>query len=297
MEMTALTTTGSNETSIASATAQAQASVQARYVMAMQRPRMMDQVRVNILNECKRPKFAEGAKYNKPIGKGIEGPSIRYVEAALRCMGNILTETPTIYDDSSKRIVRVIVTDLESNTTYQKDVTVTKTVERTSIKDNQPYLSSRLNSYGKTTYTVEATDDDILNKEGALISKAIRTLGLRIIPGDIVEESMEMVEKVQNNEISNAPEEARKKLVDGFASLNVHPSDLVMYLKHDLAKCTPAELAKLRKIYVTLANGEAVWSDYVSTEAPQSESSTAETEQNKTESSELKDLLGRTKKK
>jgi hypothetical protein len=42
--------------------------------------------------ECDRPRFAEVARYSKPQGSTkVTGPSIRFVEAALRCLGNIAT--------------------------------------------------------------------------------------------------------------------------------------------------------------------------------------------------------------
>src|SRR5688572_6266963 len=85
------------ETSVSAAAAQAKAMVEARYVMALKRPRVWDQVRQDILKECKRPSFAhnKSAFYRKPIGQGVEGLGIRFTEVALRCMTNVLIETTT----------------------------------------------------------------------------------------------------------------------------------------------------------------------------------------------------------
>src|SRR5258708_6569465 len=69
--------------------AQAKAQIEARYVMAERHPRDLDVVRQRMLKECRRPVFAGVARYRKPIGKGVEGPSIRFAEAAIRLMGNI----------------------------------------------------------------------------------------------------------------------------------------------------------------------------------------------------------------
>lgn len=128
--------------------AQVEASVKARYSMAIMRPRDFDAVRERILKDARRPSFAACAIYHKPVGNGIEGPSIRFVEAALRAMGNIFTETVVTYDDAEKRIVRVSVTDLETNTYYNQDVTIQKTVERNSVKPGETFISQRLNSRG-----------------------------------------------------------------------------------------------------------------------------------------------------
>ena len=253
--------TRSAETASTAVAAQARAAVEARYVMAVKRPRDMDQVRLNILKECKRPGFAAVARYRKPVGDGIEGPSIRFAEAALRCMTNVMPEVATVYEDAEKRIQRVTVTDLEANVTYSSDVTIEKTVERNKLKDGQVPIKSRTNSVGKTTYLVEATEDDLLNKSGALVSKALRTLALRIIPGDILEEAMAQVVETLEKEDAKDPSAARKKLVDVFASFGVKPSDLRDYLGHDLDGVTPAELTELRAVGASLRDGEATWKD------------------------------------
>ena len=250
------------ETASSGAAAQAAAMVQARFVMAMQRPRDIDDVRVRLLKECKRPGFAAVAEYNKPIGKGVRGPSIRFVEAALRCLGNVDTDAVTVFDDDTKRLVTVYVTDLETNTTYKKSVTITKTVERRNVKGYE-VLGSRVNSYGDTVYIVRATDDDILNKEGALVSKALRTLGLRIIPGDLVDEAMDLCRHTVAAKDKEDPDAARKRLADAFSAIGVGPADLAQYLGHSLGQTTPAELADLRQVYATLKDGEAKWSDYL----------------------------------
>ncbi len=254
------------ETASSAVAAQAKAAIEARYVMALRRPRDLDGVRVRLLAECRRKGFADAAIYSKPVGgKLIEGPSVRFAEAAIRCMGNILPETATIYDDASKRIVRQSVTDLESNVTYIKDVVIEKVVERTSLKDGQVAISERTNSTGKRTYLVTATEDALLNKEGALVSKAMRSSALRILPGDILDECMELCQKTISDQAAKDPAGERKHLADGFARMGVQPEALKAYLGHALDACTPAELVDLRKTYSTLKDGEATWQDVMET--------------------------------
>jgi len=251
----------SNETAIASATAQAKAAIEARYTMALHRPRDMDEVRTRFLKECARPSVADVAVYNKPIGKGVKGPSIRLAEIAMRCLTNVLSDTATLYDDDDKRIVRVIATDLESNVTYTKDVTITKVVERSSVPEGEQPISVRTNSQGRKTYTVKGTDDDILNKEGALISKALRTLVLRLFPGDILDEGLGVVYATKANTNATDPDAAKRKLVDAFARLGVSALALKEYLGHELAQSTPGEIGELREVWATLNDGEATWNE------------------------------------
>lgn len=250
----------SNETHASALAAQTEAEVKARYAMALSRPRNFMAVRERMLADAQRPNFAATAIYHKPVGKGVEGPSIRFVESAIRAMGNILVATPSIYDDESKRIVRVSVTDLESNTYYSQDVTIVKTVERSSVKQGEKVLSQRLNSYGKLTYTVPATDDDILNKANALISKAVRTLGLRLIPGDLVDEALWMVRQTMSREDATDPKASLRRLVDAFHSVGVTADELTAYVGHNLeAVMTPAEISDLRNIYTAIKDGETTW--------------------------------------
>lgn len=249
------------ETASTAIAAQSKAMVESRYIMAMRQPRNWDAVRQDLIKECKRPSFAnnKSAYYIKPIGQGVEGLGIRFVEVALRCMKNVLVETTMIFEDDLKEVHRVSVTDLEANITYPLDVRVSKTVERSKPSDDGSYIAMRLNSRNKPVYTVPANDDDLLNKRGALISKAIRTIGLRIIPGDLCDEAEMIIKKVRLDEAARDPDAERKRIVDAFADIGVTPTDLVAYLGHDIAKCSPAQIVELRGIYGAVKDGEATW--------------------------------------
>lgn len=255
------TTLSVQETASTAIAAQSKAMVESRYIMAMRNPRNWDQVRLDIIAECKRPAFAnnKSAYYKKPIGQGAEGLGIRFVEVALRCMKNVLIETNMIFEDDQKEIHRVSVTDLESNVTYPLDIKVTKTVERSKPSDDGSYISARKNSFGKITYTVTAQDDDLLNKRGAMISKAVRTLGLRIIPGDLCDEAEAIIKKIRLDNAAQDPGAERKRIVDAFSDIGVNAVDLVAYLGHPIDQCSPAQLVDLRGIYGAIKDGEATW--------------------------------------
>ncbi len=248
-----------NETAGAAAAAQSKALVEARYTMAVRFPRNEDEVRQKLLKECKRPSFAAVAIYRKPIGQGIEGPSIRFAETAIRLMKNITIETMTVYDDREKRIVRVMVTDLEANVPYSQDVTIEKTVERRSVKQGDEVLRSRTNKQGITVHIIVGTDDDILNKQNALISKAIRTQGLRLVPGDLIDEAMTAVYATRRSEDAKDPDAAKRSVFDAFGSIGVRPKDLTDWLGHKGETLTPKELSDLRGLYSAIKDGETNW--------------------------------------
>lgn len=257
------------ETATAAMAQQATAMVQARYMVAINRPRDLDVVRQKLLKECHRPSFAEVARYRKPIGRGVEGPSIRFAEAAIRCMGNIVPETLTVYDDREKRIVRVNVTDLEANVSYGKDVTIPKAVERRSVKQGDTVLRQRTNSKGEPVFLIEATDDEILNQENALISKALRTLGLRLVPGDLVDEAMDAVLETLRNRDAQDPDAAKRQLFDAFSKVGVSADQLKEFLGHKAEVLNPKELADLRGLYAALRDGETSWREIMDARQPE----------------------------
>jgi len=266
-----------NETAAHAVATRAKAQIEARYIMALKRPRSWDEVRTRLLRECKRPGFARAARYHKPIGKGVEGPSIRFAEAAIRYMTNLNVETTVTYDDPSKTILRVSVTDLEANVPYEQDVTVQKTVESKKLARGQRPLGQRTNSWGDTVYLVEATDDQVLNKTNALVSKALRTLALRLLPGDILEECMDECIRVARDADAQDPDRARKALADSFDTMGVRPSQLERYLGHSLDTINPAELLKLRALYAAIRDGETSWSEVEASAEPESEEKKATT--------------------
>lgn len=259
------------ETASTAIAAQSKAMVESRYIMAMRNPRNMDQVRQDLIKECRRPSFAnnKSAYYVKPIGQGVEGLGIRFVEVALRCMKNVLVETTMIFEDADKEVHRVSVTDLEANITYPLDVRVSKTVERSKPLDDGSYISVRKNSYGKPVYTIPGTDDDLLNKRGALISKAVRTVGLRIIPGDLCDEAEEIIKRVRLDQAAADPDAERKRLADAFLEIGVKAADLTDYLGHALDTCSPPEMVTLRGIYGAIRDGEATWQGVMANKSEQ----------------------------
>lgn len=251
-----------SEMSSTAMAAQAEASVKARYAVAIRQPRDLDEVREKILKECNRPLFAEQAIYKKPLGKNVEGLSIRFVEAAIRCMTNLLTETMVVYDDQDKRVLRVSVTDLETNVSYFQDVTFEKTIERKKPQEGDVVLKKRRNSYGEYVCTIRARDDDdIINKQNALVSKAIRTLGLRHIPGDIADEAKAFCYKVQADKYAKDPDGARKALFDAFKTVGVSVPQIKLYLGHNADTLTEKELISLRGLYTAIKDGEATWEE------------------------------------
>lgn len=279
--------------------AREKAMVEGRYVVAIKKPRDVDAVREALLKECRRPYFAVVARYHKPIGKGIEGPSIRFAEAAIQAMSNVLVETPTIDENAERRIMRVTVLDIESNTSYSQDIVVHKAVERSSFKPGDTVISSRQNSKGQTVYLITATDDDVLNKQNALVSKAIRTLGLRLVPGWLIEECMDTVKKTLDDAEAKDPDQARRQRFDAFAAIGVGAEELKGWLRHDGNTLSREERSTLVAILNAIKEGETTWAAVMEARnaerQPPKEGETMTAEQKR--ASDLKTLLEQQKEK
>ena len=255
------------ETAASAMAAQAEALVKARMTVALARPRDIDGVRLKMLKECDRVGFADEAIYLKPMGgdnKALEGLSIRFAEAAIQLMGNIDVLCPVVYDDDEKRIIQVTVLDLETNAAFSSGITIMKRVERKWLRDGQQAISARVKEDGSTVYLVYATDDQIMNQQNALKSKAIRSEGLRLVPGWLKEECLERCyETLTKKKAGTAedPDKQRKALFEKYAAVGVNPEQVKTWLGHDPDTMNAFELRALRGLYNAIKDGEASWKD------------------------------------
>lgn len=256
------------ETASTAVAAREKAAVEARYIVAMRRPRSLEKVRQDLLKACSNHDFAESSWFVIP-NRG-EGFTIRFAEEALRCMGNVYPETMTVYENAQLRMIRSTVTDLESNTTYSSEIIVQKTIERKNLKKGQQALGERINSYGDKVYIVEATDDEVTVKQNSAKSKAIRTDGLRLIPSWIKEEAKRAIFATMEGKAKADPDAEKRKLIDSFAEYGVKVPDLEQYLGHTIEKIVPKEIVDLRKVYVAVVNGDVSWVELME-ECPPSE--------------------------
>lgn len=269
---------------------EAKALVQAAYTMALHRPRNYMQARQRILDACKRPAFAATVEYSKPTGRDrqgrpqyINGPSIRFAELAIQQWGNIRVDTTTTFENDTFRKVRIQVLDLETNASFGKVVSITKTVERRD-KRGREVVGQRKNSYGDTVYIVVATDEELAIKEAAAVSKVVRNEGLRLIPQDIIDEALETARAARSGDVSD-PQERIRKVCDLFAAVRVTPEDLSQYLGCPVDKASPAHIDDLQTVYTAIKSGESKWSDYVQHDGDKPDAASTET------AAKLKDKL------
>jgi len=259
------TTRENSERAVAAVATKARAEIEAGYIMARKFPRNEDNARVKVLKTCANIKFAESAKYKKPIGNtAIIGPSIRLAEEMARQWGNIRLETSVLYEDKERRIIQVVAIDLESGLTSNVQAIIEKTVERKNAA-GRTVISERINSFKEKISIVEATEDEVLTKANALSSKLRRNLILQLIPTYLLQDALAEVDRVVKLGIKDNPDKARHEVADNFAKLNIFPSDIEQYLGHPLPQVTADELVDLKQIFSAIRDGETTWPEVLAT--------------------------------
>ena len=253
------------ETAATAVAAREKAAVEARYIMAMNRPRNIEYARQQLLKACDNKTFALSSWYKIP-NRG-EGFTIRFAEEALRCFGNVFPETMTVYENEQLRMLRITVTDLESNLSYSSEIIIQKTIERKNSQ-GRAVIGERLNSSGEKVFIVEATDAEVFLKQNILRSKAIRTDGLRLIPSWLKDEAKQHIFEAAQKEIKGDLDGARRKLIDSFAEIGVKVPDLEAYLFHTTERMDPKEVSDLRSIWVAVTNGETSWAEIIESRKP-----------------------------
>lgn len=239
------------------------ALIEAKFLVALNHRRNFDLCRMTLLATCRRPKFAEKARYKKPVGKDIiRNLSIRFADEAVQVFGNIVVDQHPVEDTPECRVVSVTATDLESNTSKTVTIVIEKTVERKYAGQDREILRERKNKDGDPVFIVRATEDEMANKEAAWAAKVRRQLELQLIPRDLQEECEEAIIATVANRDAEDPAAERKHILDSFATLGVRPPDLAAYLGHALDTISPAELQDLREVWTAIDSGEATWKDF-----------------------------------
>lgn len=259
--------------------AREEAAVKARVMLARANPRDWDLVRTRVLKDCRRPGFAKTAVYSVPrAGKVIQGLSIRFAEDIARTMGNLWVSSMIISETRDQRTVDVFAMDLETNFTESQQAIMSRTVERRANRDGTPpvapdaVLGERRNSYGDKVFICIATDEEMLTKQNALVSRIRRNKILEMVPADILEEAKQTAMQVAADADAKDPDAAKKAVLDGFASISVSADALKSFIQTKygttLDLLRPEVLAELRGIFHAVRDNMATWESFVGAVAP-----------------------------
>ena len=101
-----------------------------------------------------------------------------------------------------------------------------------------------------------------------MLFRSIRTLGLRLIPGDLLDEAMDAVAETLRNRDAQDPDAAKRRLFDAFSTMGVSAEQLKEYLGHKADVLNPKELADLRGLFAALRDGETTWREIMDARQP-----------------------------
>jgi hypothetical protein len=234
------------------AAAREQSRIQAALVIAQRVPRDEGKCMKKIMRSCARPTFAEKARYVYPRGgTNIEGPSVQLAREAGRIWGN-LDYGYTVADRTRDHTtVEGVCWDLESNARNTASVTFKNLIYR----KGKGWIEPDERDYRELTA-----------KNGAI---AVRNAILQVIPPDIVEEAMHAVRATiidaARGTTKQDSKEATRRMVVAFRDLKVTPDMLEAKLGHPMDETTPEEIADLRAVYTSIADGHSKVSEVFAT--------------------------------
>jgi hypothetical protein len=256
LEETALATRSEQTSELAptAGAAEKQFEIQSAITVAKRFPRNEDGAFQKLMKAADRTSFAEDAGYSFPRGgQTVEGPSVNLAREAARVWGNIRYGLEVIRDDEESRQIRGWAWDLESNVKVTAEDEFRKLIYRKK---------------GGWIRPDERDLRELTNRRGAIL---IRGCILQILPKDLIEDAMERCKATLRKSAAQDPEAARKKIILAFSEIRVTPEMLEQKLGHPLAQCSPAEIADLRTIYKSIADGNSTWAEYVEPKKPEAE--------------------------
>lgn len=245
--------------------AEKQFEIQSAIVIAKRFPRSEDGAFEKLMKAASRPAFAEDAAYSFPRGGAtVSGPSINLAREAARVWGNIRYGLEIIRDDEESRQIRGWAWDVETNT-------------KTTAEDEFKKLVQRKQKGGGTLWVKPDERDlrELTNRRGAIL---MRNCLLQLLPKDLVEDALSRCAATLQGKAKEDPDGARKKIILAFSELNVTPEMLEAKIGHALAQCSPAEIAELRQIYKSIADGNSTWAEYVESGKVKTETGTLKPE-------------------
>jgi hypothetical protein len=267
------------ELAITPAIEQAVTEIKLAAQLALMMPRDIGAATAELLALCEDPIFADAAIWEKKQGRKkdettgqwvdnyIEGFSIRFVEDAVRVYRHIRSTSTVVLDTESdgarpgERTIAVSVWDCQANASYSDQVHVRKVVERSDARGRE-VISERLNSNNKIVFLVHATDDEIQNVQAAKVSKAIRTMVLRLLPSAMKRVCYDRCNATLRTEAERNLPKKRTEMVAAFAAIKVTRAMLENFLGHSVDATTVDELMDLSNACRAIREGETTWKDW-----------------------------------
>jgi hypothetical protein len=239
-EVVGLAIRETNELAVAYDQARAQKEIEGSIVLSKKFPRDEMKIFAAIQRSCKRPTFAEKARYAFPRGGAtISGPSVNLARELARLWGNVRYGFEVVRDDDDTRKIRAVAWDMESNTSVVAETEFKKLVYRKS---------------GGWITPDERDLRELTNKHAAIL---IRKCILQIVPPDFVEDAMNECARTLKGDVSANRNEVLKKLVRAFDDIGVSTEILERRYGYRVAEFTEDDITELRAIYQSIEDGNS----------------------------------------
>lgn len=236
------------------AVAREEAEIKAAIVLAMQHPRDEAKAYTTLLKSCERPRFADAAQYEfERGGSTIKGPSIDLAREMARVWGNMRYGIRVVSDDGKSVHIKGYCTDMQTNNTSEFEDKFAKLIQRKVFNE----VTKRKD---KTAWVIPDERDlrELVFRRGAIL---VRNAILTLIPPDIIDEACakcdETLDMAAKNEIKTDRVGAIRRMAATFDELGVTTEMLKQFLGHDLESTNADELAKLRRIFKSISDGQS----------------------------------------
>lgn len=198
-------------------------------------PRSMAQAMAEFMDACKSPDFANTAFYAVP-NRG-SGPSIRFMEEAARCYGNMQYGHRELSRSDGKSEVEVFAWDVERNNESKRQVTVLHIVD---TKNGPKKLSDQA---------------DIDNRIANVASKQMRGRIAALMPKAMVAAGVAACKLTLAGGNDKPISQRVNDMVGAFGKYGVTVKHLAEYVGHTLDNVTIDELADLIGVFNALKEG------------------------------------------
>lgn len=223
-----------------------QTEIQSAIVSAKQFPRNEVAASLNVTKSFARVSVAECARYSFPRGgKTISGPSVDCARELARVWGNLRYGLRIVNLTDESVHIRGFAVDLESNS-------------QTEYEDQFKRLIQRRGRDGETRW-VEPDERDLrelIGRRGAIL---IRNAILSLLPPDLIDNALATADKtlrgMASGELKASREDVVKNLAGRFDAHGVSVAMLEGYLGHALADANADEVADLKAVGKSLADG------------------------------------------
>lgn len=222
----------------------ARAEMEGAILVAHRFPRDEHRAMERMRETCDILAFAETAVYAFPRGGAmVTGPSVNMAREFARAWGNMRYGAEIVHDDDERRVVRCYAIDLQSNTRNSEDVSFRKLIQRKQ-KD------------GKTQW-VRPDERDLRELTNRLSAIGTRNCILHLMPRHVGDALVSICDRRIRKGIDEDPVVHKDRLLTAFSRIGVSQPDIERYLSRPLDEATSDDVAELRKIYSSIADGNA----------------------------------------